>query len=261
MRGHAIRRFVLQVVVDSAAIAAAVIILGFITVPDPFPFGSASVPIAQAENSRLIYVLLSGAGLTIGNIILRPVLVAFTGRLIIWSMGLFSIVLTAIILYITGAITPLTIQIADPFIVWLLVAAAIVQVVGATFSALMGLTRPSLTPDQATSGVWGFLDALPTPRRNAIIENLRLQQVYDTLISFGVEITIDRTPLRTLRLWSEKYILAMPDPVAGMTTPQKIAVMLQQLGPTYVKIGQMAASQGASFPTSGPTSSRACRAT
>jgi ubiquinone biosynthesis protein len=248
MRGHAIRRFVLQVVVDSAAIAAAVIILGFITVPDPFPFGSARVPIAQAENSRLIYVLLSGAGLTIGNIILRPVLVAFTGRLIIWSMGLFSIVLTAIILYITGAITPLTIQIADPFIVWLLVAAAIVQVVGATFSALMGLTRPSLTPDQATSGVWGFLDALPTPRRNAIIENLRLQQVYDTLISFGVEITIDRTPLRTLRLWSEKYILAMPDPVAGMTTPEKVGAMLQQLGPTYVKIGQMAASQGASLP-------------
>jgi ubiquinone biosynthesis protein len=248
MRGHAIRRFVLQVVVDSAAIAAAILILGFITVPAPFPFGADRVPIAQAENGRLIYVLLSGAGLTVGNIILRPVLVAFTGRLIIWSMGLFSIVLTAIILYITGAITPLTIQIADPFLVWLLVAAAIVQVVGATFSALMGLTRPSLTPDQATSGVWGFLDALPTPRRNAIIENLRLQQVYDTLISFGVEITIDRTPLRTLRLWSEKYILAMPDPVAGMTTPQKVGVMLQELGPTYVKIGQMAASQGASLP-------------
>ena len=33
-----------------------------------------------------------------------------------------------------------------------------------------------------------------------------------------------------------------------MTTPEKVGVMLQQLGPTYVKVGQMAASQGASLP-------------
>ena len=248
MRGHAIRRFVLQVAVNSAAIAAAILILGFITVPDPFPFGSTRVPVVQVDNGRLVYVLLSGLGLTVGNIILRPILVAFTGRLIIWSMGLFSVVVTAVILYITGAITPLTLTVASPFILWVLVASAIVQVVGSLFSALLGLNRPSLTPDQATSGVWGFLDALPTPRRNAIIENLRLQQVYDTLISFGVEITIDRTPLRTIRLWSEKYLLGSPDPIAGLTTPEKIGVMLQQLGPTYVKIGQMAASQGASLP-------------
>jgi len=248
MSSHAIRRFILQVVVDSAAIAAAIIVLGFITVPDPFPFGATRVPVIQSDSARLVYVLLSGVGLTVGNMILRPILVAFTGRLIIWSMGLFSVVVTAVILYITGALTPLTLQVASPFVLWLLVAAAIVQVVGSLFSALLGLTRPSLAPSQTMSGVWGFLDALPTPRRNAIIENLRLQQVYDTLISFGVEITIDRTPLRTLRLWSEKYVLAMPDPIAGMSTPEKIGVMLQQLGPTYVKIGQMAASQGASLP-------------
>ena len=76
------------------------------------------------------------------------------------------------------------------------------------------------------------LHALPTPRRNAIIENLRLQQVYDTLIRFGVEITVDRTPLRRIRLWSERHLLAEDDPIAGLTPPEKVAVMLQQLGPT-----------------------------
>jgi ubiquinone biosynthesis protein len=242
------RRFALQVIVDSAAIAAAVLILGFITVSDPFPFGTGRVPIAAADNGSLAYVLLAGLGLTVGNIILRPFIVALTGRLIIWSMGLFSIVITAIVLYITGAITPLNVQLASPWLLWLLVAAAIVQVIGSTFSALLGLTRPSLSPSQATTGVWGILDALPTPRRNAIIENLRLQQVYDTLIQFGVEIVVDQTPLRIIRLNSEKYLLGVSDPIAGMTTPEKIAVMLQQLGPTYVKIGQMAASQGASLP-------------
>ena len=72
--------------------------------------------------------------------------------------------------------------------------------------------------------------------------------MYDTLIRFAVEITVDRTPLRRIRLWSELHLLRETDPIAGLSTPQKVAVMLQQLGPTYVKIGQMAASQGASLP-------------
>ncbi len=244
----AARRFVLQVVVDSAAISAAILILGFITVADPFPFGANKVPIATVDNGKLFYLILSGIGLTLGNMLVRPVIVAITGRLIIWSMGLFSIVVTAIVLYITGAITPLNVQLASPWVLWLLVAAAIVQVIGSILSALLGLTRPTLTPDQRTLGVWGVLDALPTPRRNAIIENLRMQQVYDTLIKFGVEIVVDQTPFRIIRLNSEKYLLGVTDPIAGMTTPEKVAVMLQQLGPTYVKIGQMAASQGASLP-------------
>ena len=242
------RRFLLQVVVDSASIAAAILIATHIQIPDPFPFGAGQVPIATADNGSLVYVLLAGLALTIGNILLRPVIVAITGRLIIWSMGLFSIVVTAIVLAITGFITPLDVHLATPWIIWLLGVAAIVQVVGSVFSALLGLTRPSIDTERTTGGLWGLLDAFPTPRRNAIIENLRMQQVYDTLLQFGVEILVDRTPLRVIRISSEKYLLGVDDPVAGMSTPEKVGVMLQQLGPTYVKIGQMAASQGASLP-------------
>jgi ubiquinone biosynthesis protein len=242
------RRFILQVIVDTIAIAAAVLILSLLHVPDPFPFGAGSVPIVQVESDRFVYFLIAGIGLTIGNIVIKPVIVAFTGRLLIWSVGLFSVVITAIVLWIVGRFTPLDLQIADPFAIWVVVGAALVQIVGSTLSALLGLTRPSMAPDRSTTGVWGILDALPTPRRNAIIENLRLQQVYDTLIQFGVEIFVDRTPFRTVRMWSEQHLLGETDPIAGMTTPQKVGVMLQQLGPTYVKIGQMAASQGASLP-------------
>ncbi len=242
------RRFILQVVVDTIAILGAVLILRLLHVSQPFPFGTTSTPIVQFEDANLFFLVLSGLGLTVGNLVLKPVITAFTGRLILWSLGLFSVVITALILYLTGAVTPLKLSIADPFWVWVLIGAAIVQLIGSALSALLGLTRPSLAPDRSMSGLWSALDALPTPRRNAIIENLRLQQVYDTLTAFLVEIAIDRTPLRRIRLWSEKNLLGEPDPVAGLTTPQKIGVMLQQLGPTYVKIGQMAASQGASLP-------------
>ncbi len=242
------RRFALQVAVDTAAIVGGILLLGLFTVPEPFPFGADRVPIVQVDNGTLGYILLSGLGLTVGNIVVRPIIVAITGRLLIWTMGLFSVVITALVLFVTGTITPLQITVADPWWGWLLLLALNIQVIGALLAAVLGLTRPSLAPDRATHGVWGIVDSLPTPRRNAILENLRLQQVYDTLIRFGVEIAVDRTPFRGLRLWPERHLIGEPDPVAGMSTPRKVANMLQQLGPTYVKVGQMAASQGASLP-------------
>jgi len=248
VQASSVRRFILQVVVDTVAIVGAVLILSLIHVSDPFPFGSGSVPVVQVQTDRLAYFVLAGLGLTIGNIVIRPVIVAFTGRLLIWSVGLFSVVITALVIWVVGRFTPIDLDVAAPYWLWLLVGAAIVQVIGSALSAILGLTRPSLAPSRSTTGVWGFLDALPTPRRNAILENLRLQQVYDTLLQFGVEIFVDRTPFRAVRMWSEQHLLGEKDPIAGMTSAQKVGVMLQQLGPTYVKIGQMAASQGASLP-------------
>ena len=154
------RRFLLQVVVDSASIAAAILIATHIHIP--------AVPVRRRERAHRDgrqrepdYVLLAGLALTIGNILLRPVIVAITGRLIIWSMGLFSIVVTAIVLAITGFITPLDVHLATPWIVWLLGVAAIVQVVGSVFSALLGLTRPSIDTERTTGGLWGFLTRSP----------------------------------------------------------------------------------------------------
>ncbi len=242
------RRFILQVVVDTISLVGAILILRLLSVSQPFPFGTSTVPIVQAEDSRLIYFVIAGLGLTVGNMVIRPVIVAFTGRFLLWSFGLFSVVITAIVLIVVGRFSPLQLEIAAPWLLWVLVGSGLVQLFDSVLNAILGLTRPSAAPSRRMTGVWSILDALPTPRRNAIIENLRLQQVYDTLIRFGVEITVDRTPLRRIRLWSETHLLRETDPIAGLTPPQKVAVMLQQLGPTYVKIGQMAASQGASLP-------------
>ncbi len=242
------RRFILQVVVDTISIVGAILILRLLSVAQPFPFGTTTVPIVQAEDSRFVFFVIAGIGLTVGNMIIRPVIVAFTGRFLLWSFGLFSVVITAIILIIVGRFTPLHLEIASPWLLWVLLGSGLVQLFDATLNAILGLTRPTAAPGRRMTGVWSILDALPTPRRNAIIENLRLQQVYDTLIQFAVEIAVDRTPLRRIRLWSEAHLLRETDPIAGLTPPQKVAVMLQQLGPTYVKIGQMAASQGASLP-------------
>ncbi len=149
-----LRRFVLQVVVDSAGDHRCDLRRDRTSSTPTVPVRRGGVPIATADNGSLVYVLLAGLALTIGNIILRPVIVAVTGRLI-WSMGLFSVVVTAIVLAITGFITPLDVHLATPWIVWLLGVAAIVQVVGSVFSALLGLTRPSIDTERTTGGLWG----------------------------------------------------------------------------------------------------------
>ena len=112
---------------------------------------------------------------------------------------------------------------------------------------MLGLNRPSLGPDRRF-GLWTTLESLPTPRRNVIIENLRLQQVYDAIYTTSLDIALAETPIGEVRRWFAKEVLGETDEFTDATGPQRIRAMLQQLGPTYVKIGQMAASRGDILP-------------
>ena len=113
--------------------------------------------------------------------------------------------------------------------------------------AVLGLNRPDLGADRSR-GIWGFLESLPTPRRNSIIENLRLQQVYNAIYTTSLDIALADTPVGQLRRWFARVVLGEPDDLIDATGPQRIAAMLQQLGPTYVKIGQMMASRSDVLP-------------
>ena len=39
----------------------------------------------------------------------------------------------------------------------------------------------------APAAIWRLLESLPTPRRNLIIENLRLQQIYDAIYAVALD--------------------------------------------------------------------------
>ena len=39
--------------------------------------------------------------------------------------------------------------------------------------------------------MWTMLERLPTPRRNVIIENLRLQQVYEAIYQTSIDIALE----------------------------------------------------------------------
>ncbi len=111
-----------------------------------------------------------------------------------------------------------------------------------------GCRRPTLDVEGRGRLIWRLLDGLPTPRRNALLENFRFQQVWNTIYRYGLDIMLDDTQVGRIRGWFQRVVLKEEDVLVGLTPPERVRIMLQSLGPTYVKIGQMVASRGDALP-------------
>jgi ubiquinone biosynthesis protein len=242
------RRFIVEAVVDALLLAAIVIVLSIISVQQPFPFGAESAPIIATTGAGIIGFVSWAAILVLVNRFARPVLVALTGRLLLSTMGFFVVIINTLAIYITALIAPIKIgTVAQPTLLWVLLAATLYTLMSTGADALLGLNRPDLRPEKR-SRLWTFLESLPTPRRNLIIENLRLQQVYAAIYSTSLDIALADTPIGDIRRWFQSRVLGEEDVLGDASGPVRIRLMLQQLGPTYVKIGQMAASRGDILP-------------
>jgi len=208
------RRFIVEVVVDVLILLVIVLLLGIISVPQPFPFGTGSAPIVQIRDDAGVIGFVSWATiLVLVNRFARPVIVALTGRLLFSSLGFFVVIINAIAIWITSIIAPIKIGIvASPTWLWIIVAAALYTALSTVVNALLGTNRPDLTADPR-GGIWSFLESLPTPRRNAIIENLRMQQVYNVIYATSIDIALADTPVGELRSWFNRRIIVTPDPV------------------------------------------------
>src|SRR5215471_887840 len=79
-------------------------------------------------------------------------------------------------------------------------------------------------------------------------ENLRLQQVYATLLNFGGAELVDRIGLGGLTRGMQRWIYRVPGPIPALSAAVKTRVMLESLGPTYVKLGQIVSSQANVLP-------------
>ncbi len=242
------RLFVLRVVIDTILVAFLLWFLSLFQVNSPFPFGTTTVPIITITSKSLLAVVVTGLLVALFESFVKPIIVALTGRLLIWSAGLFIVVVNALVLWLVGRFSPLTLDVAEPTLLWLLLLAALYTILSSVLDAVFGLNRPSVDAAERGQSIWRILDALPTPRRNAVLENLRMEQVYDTVYRYGLDAALEGTPLAKIRTWVRVKLLRESDELAGLSTPARVRIMLQQLGPMYVKIGQMIASRGAALP-------------
>ena len=86
-------------------------------------------------------------------------------------------------------------------------------------------------------------------RIDSIRESLRLQQVYNVFLRYGWDMAFSRWRLLgRLRHSMQRWVWHLPDDVAEPTTPAKTRLMLEELGPTYVKMGQIVSSQASVIP-------------
>src|SRR3954469_17284558 len=100
------RRFVVEAVVDAAIIAVIIVLLSLFHVPQPFPFGAGDAPILQLRGVGLLSFLVAGAFLVVSEHIVRPVVIAFTGRLLLSTLGLFVIIVNAMVLWAASLFAP-----------------------------------------------------------------------------------------------------------------------------------------------------------
>ena len=86
-------------------------------------------------------------------------------------------------------------------------------------------------------------------RLDNVRESLRLQQVYNVFLRYGWDMAFQRWRLLgSLRHSMQRWVWHLPDEVAELSTPAKVCLMLEELGPTYVKMGQIVSSQASVIP-------------
>jgi ubiquinone biosynthesis protein len=80
-------------------------------------------------------------------------------------------------------------------------------------------------------------------------EDLRLQLVYKTLLRYGMDTTLERNGfVGGLRHGMQTWVWRLPKGWETPPTAVKLRMMLEELGPTYVKIGQIVSSQASVLP-------------
>jgi ubiquinone biosynthesis protein len=80
-------------------------------------------------------------------------------------------------------------------------------------------------------------------------ESLRLQQVYNVFLRYGYDTLFDRWELLAdFRHRMQRWVWNLPDDMEPLSEPVKMRMMLEELGPTYVKMGQIVSSQSSVIP-------------
>jgi ubiquinone biosynthesis protein len=81
-------------------------------------------------------------------------------------------------------------------------------------------------------------------------ENLRLQQMYNILLHYGYDMMLSERwgLLGDFHHAMQTWVWDLPGDMQAVQTPVKVRLLLQELGPTYVKMGQIVSSQASTIP-------------
>ena len=187
----------------------------------------------------LLAVLWLAAVFGLVSALVRPTLEFLFLPYVLQTLGLVMVAINAILL----ALLALTRALEIRGIVALLAGAVLAGVVGFVLDGVLGLTPPVV--DDPSGG--------PSRRTRAVVlaavsERLRAMQLYGVLLQYAVDLAFDWRWLRPVRRRMQQWMWQVPVPRAPLPPQVKARLLLQDLGPTYVKLGQIISSQGRALP-------------
>lgn len=242
------RLFLFQLIVDFVALALALLLVILAALIADGQFTSAQLAARLQSDAPLIpTVLIFSITLTTIHWFVRPLLLIFFGGWVIRSFGLFALILDVLLFLLAMLVAPVQFQTTFPW--WgVPFAAVLYDLIDFGLGTLAGLNRPRVDGKRRHEAVWRRLERLPSMRRNWISEKLRLEEASSTLLSYGLEIGLANTPVGHVRRWFSRFASGKPNSIDDLSPPAMLRVMLEQLGPTYIKFGQMASSQFQALP-------------
>ena len=231
-------RFTIRILVYSLVLAIAITLSPGITIYPLIP------GIVDISATYLIFGVLFG----LINAFIRPLVLLFTAKLVLRTMGVFAIIINIGLLWLMSWFAGDVLVIRQPYFLWLLFGGAILTVVLMTLESLFGLEMPAFRSQIETQFYWRWVGLLSDGRRNKIAENLRASQITSIILHYTEDIVVDMTPLARFRHYVQKMLFRDVDLMQNLTLPEKTRYMIQELGPTFVKFGQIISSRTTDLP-------------
>jgi ubiquinone biosynthesis protein len=169
----------------------------------------------------------------------RPALEFLLLPYVLQSLGLVVVVMNAVLL----ALLALTRTLEIRGVVALVAGAVVAGVIGFVLDSVLGLTPPVVDDPSARSA-----RAEREVRIAGVSERLRLMQLYGLLVQYTVDLGFDWGLLRSFRRRMQEWMWRPRVPIAPLPPEVKVRLLLEDLGPTYVKLGQIISSQGRALP-------------
>lgn len=230
-RNTALILLTLRTLINALALVVAVIVTPGI-----------SLEFTNAQVSLSAGLIFLGMMFGIANVLVRPLLLLLTGRLVVRTMGLFLFANQLFVfLIVDWLFHPFSVQ--APALLWYAVASLIMSFLVIGTEAVLGLDIPMIANDTEGKFYWRWFGFLSGGQRNRVTESLRLGQILDILSRYMKDLAIERTPLMRIRLYMEDVLYGEGDTISNLSTPVKVRLMLQALGPTFVKFGQIVSSR------------------
>jgi ubiquinone biosynthesis protein len=193
-------------------------------------------------------IALTSLGLVLVRTFVKPVITFLLARLLFWSFGLVTLVIDTALLVVVAGLAPGYYEIWDPPLLWIFVTSAILSIVLYVADGIFGFGTPFVEDAQSSSWYWQLLGRLSVGGRNTVVENLRLLQTLQIAGRYLTQITMDRTPFAGLRARMQRRLYPERTVLTTENLPATFRLLLQDLGPTYVKIGQMLSSRAEALP-------------